>query len=207
MTNPWRVRTEGSLDEIRVPTAVKVLEGLRDGEWEATDEVRGPSDKEWLTLEEHPLFAELVAELTPAAPEPPDETTLDMNPLIDVALVLLIFIILSLTASSLRRAIEIPSELSEEKGPAQQVTTDQIKDRIFRVKIRMQDGTPTVMIEQRKVDVQDLERELKETIRSTGRKEMYVEVADDVPWGIEAQLYDAAKAADIHQIFWPKPKT
>jgi len=26
----------------------------------------------------------------------------------------------------------------------------------------------------------------------------------DVPWGVEARLYDAAKGADVHQIYWPK---
>jgi len=25
-----------------------------------------------------------------------------------------------------------------------------------------------------------------------------------VPWGIEARVYDAAKGADVHQIYWPK---
>jgi len=204
--NGWRVRQEGTDQEIQLAGAVQALEGLRDGDWEATDEVRGPGEKAWLSFEEHPLFAEAVAELTPPPPEPADETTLDMNPLIDVALVLLIFIILSLTASSLRRTIDIPSELSEDKGPSKQVTTDQIKDRIFRVKLRIEDRAPVLIVEQKKVDIKDVEKEIKEIIRTTGRKEMFVEVADDVPWGVEAKLYDAAKAANVLQIYWPKPK-
>ena len=44
----------------------------------------------------------------PPPGEAPDETRLDMNPLIDVALVLLIFFILTTTYESLRRAIDLP---------------------------------------------------------------------------------------------------
>jgi len=43
-------------------------------------------------------------------------------------------------------------------------------------------------------------------VRTTGRKELYADIAADVPWGIEARIYDAAKGAEIHQIYWPKGK-
>ena len=113
----WLVRLDGATDAVSVPTPQRVLEGLRDGDWEPTDAVRGPGDRDWLAIEDHPVFAEAVAEMGPPPPEKPDETRLDMNPLIDVALVLLIFFILTTSYASLRRAIELPPSPSDEEEP------------------------------------------------------------------------------------------
>jgi biopolymer transport protein ExbD len=63
-----------------------------------------------------------------------------------------------------------------------------------------------VLLENKPILVENLEREIAEFVKSTGRKELFAEVAPNVPWGIEAQLYDAAKGAGIHQIYWPKGK-
>ena len=113
----WQIRHEGSPHIVDLPSATRVLEGIRDGDWEATDEVRGPDEKQWQAIEDHPLFAETMAELEPPAMEKPDETRLDMNPLIDVALVLLIFFIITATYSSLRRSLELPP-IQPEEGPS-----------------------------------------------------------------------------------------
>jgi len=200
----WRVRHEGSPTSVQLPSAAKVLEGLRDGDWEATDEVRGPTDARWTTLEEHPVFAEIVEEMTPPPPEPPDETKLDMNPLIDVALVLLIFFILTATYSTLRRSIELPPEPEKDGQTSKPIKIENIKDDVFRVKIWMEDRQPMIKIEDKGIQIDDLDREIEAVVKATGRKKMYVDVAGDVPWGIEAKLYDAAKAAGIHEIYQPK---
>src|SRR5690348_13026470 len=105
----WRVRHQGSPKSKELPGPVEVLEGLRDGHFEATDEVMGPGDLARQPLESHPTFAEAVADLEEPPPRPhPDESRLDMNPLIDVALVLLIFFILTTTYDAIRKVLELP---------------------------------------------------------------------------------------------------
>lgn len=200
----WRIRFEGSPSVVEVPTAAKVLEGIRDGEWEPSDEVRGPGDPGWTPIEDHPQFADPVAEMEPPAAEHPDETRLDMNPLIDVALVLLIFFILTTTYSSLRRTIDVPAE-PEQGEKSKQPTPEELDQRTFHVTCWMEGQKPTVKIEDKLVEVKDLEKEVKAFVQSTGRREMLLEVDGRVPWGIEALIHDAAKAADIHQIY-RKPK-
>jgi biopolymer transport protein ExbD len=201
----WFVRHEGSPTASELPSAQRVLEGLRDGDWEATDEVRGPADRDWVAIEVHPLFAEAVAEMEPPPPPHPDETKLDMNPLIDVALVLLIFFILTATYTTLRRAIELPPEPVEESGkPKQTVKFEDVKDRVFKVKVRMEEGKPVIKIEDRVILLEEVDTAMQEYVQSTGRKELWADIAPDVPWGIEARVYDAAKGADVHQIYWPK---
>lgn len=202
----WLVRHEGSPQSFPVPTAKRVLEGLRDGDWEPTDEVRGPGDPDFVAIEGHPLFADAVAEMAPPPSRPADETHLDMNPLIDVALVLLIFFILTTSYSSLRRVIELPPAPDENK-PAPAVKMKDIEDTVFHVTVWMERDKPVIKIEERggvTVTLDELEYQIAETVRTTGRKEMYADVRGDVPWGVEAKLLDAAKAADIHRIWWPR---
>ena len=202
----WQVRHLGMPEGETLPNAERVLEGLRDGDWDESDDVRGPGELHWLPIELHPHFADAVAEMGPPQPEPPDESRLDMNPMIDVALVLLIFFILTATYTSMRRSIELPPAPTEE-GVSKVVKPSDIQDRIFRVKVSLDTGGATVVkIEDRAVALENLDREFKDHVRSTGRKEMHLTVADDVPWGTEAKIYDAARGAEIHQIYWPKGK-
>ena len=204
----WQVRHLGMPEGESLPNAGRVLEGLRDGDWEPSDDVRGPGEAEWLSIEDHPHFAEAVAEMGPPPPEPVDESRLDMNPMIDVALVLLIFFILTATYTSMRRSIELPPAPTDDAGSRQQVVKkEDIQDRVFRVKVSLDtNGSTIVKIEDRAVPLDAIDRELQDHVRNTGRKEMHLTVADDVPWGTEARIFDAARGAEIHQIYWPKGK-
>src|SRR5260370_30512233 len=92
----WKIRHEGSPKAVEDLTLPEVLEGLQDGLWEPTDEVMGPDDQAWIAIENHPQLEEVAADLElPPGPSHHDETHLDMTPLIDVCLVLLIFFILT----------------------------------------------------------------------------------------------------------------
>src|SRR5436305_1309119 len=112
----WQVRQEGTTTPTVVPTANDVLGGLRDGVWLGSDEVLGPGEGRWVAIETHPAFEEAAAELEAPLKVEEDETTLDMNPLIDVCLVLLIFFILTITYETLKRAIDLPQSEDEKKG-------------------------------------------------------------------------------------------
>jgi len=199
----WEIRLEGAMNPAPVASAVAVLEGLRDGEWEPSDAVRGPRDEFFVAIEDHPVFAEAIAEMGPPPTEQPDETRLDMNPLIDVALVLLIFFILTTSYASLKRAIDLPPAPDQEKGTTQVVKKEDIVDRTFRMKVTLEGTTPVIKLDDRVIALAELNRAVKDHVQATGRKEMFLSVADDVPWGIEAKVYDAAKGAGVHQIYWP----
>src|SRR4051812_36025306 len=98
----WQVRHQGSPRVVRNLTLPQIVEGLRDGLWEPTDEVMGPGETRWRPLESHPQLEEIVLALEPpAAAHPPEATSIDMNALIDVCLVLLIFFILTTSYANL----------------------------------------------------------------------------------------------------------
>jgi biopolymer transport protein ExbD len=204
----WEVRLLGTEVLLPVPTAQAVLDGLRNGDWDPSDEVRAPASREFAAIEDHPTFLEAVAEMGPPPSEKPDETRLDMNPLIDVALVLLIFFILTTSYASLKRAIDLPPAPPDpDAGTRREVVKkEDIQDRTFRIKVTMDGTNPVVKLEDRVVLLDDIDREVKDHVRITGRKELFLSVADEVPWGIEARIYDAAKGAEIRQIYWPSKR-
>ncbi len=198
----WRVRFEGSETIIEVPTAQKVLEGVREGEWEPSDDVRGPIDQSWTPIEEHAQFADAIAEMEPHAEEGPDETRLDMNPLIDVALVLLIFFILTTTYSILRRTIDVPGEpeKQEDKGVKAKPTPQELEERMFKVELWMIDDRARLRINDKIIELEEAEKSLEDAVKATGHREMLLEFDGRVPWGIVAKVIDAAKAADVQNV-------
>src|SRR5689334_19971473 len=111
----WKMRHLGATEFTGDLTPEKIVEGVKEGVWDSTDEVQSPTGKDWTTLELHPQFQEVMAELEPEDHLTHDEEArLDMNPLIDVALVLLIFFILTTTYEELRK--ELPSPPPTPKG-------------------------------------------------------------------------------------------
>lgn len=196
----WLVRREGSPEALSVPSAASVLEGLRDGNWLPTDEVKGPTDAAWRSIESHPTFAEVAEEIEPPKPEGADETTLDMNPLIDVCLVLLIFFILTITYASLERAIEIPPDNPDQKGPSARVEYKDIKDRVFLVRAKMDGDRVVITVDKKETPLEGVSAEIKRIIDATGRKDMVLDIQKDVPWGVETAILDAAKGHGVHDI-------
>ena len=194
--NRWKIRHEGSPDFRDGLTDAEVLQGVREGLWEPTDEVRGPHDAGWVPLESHPHFAEALADYEPPPPpHRPDETKLDMNPLIDVALVLLVFFILTTTYASLRRVMDLPNTNPEEKGVVS-LKQEDVQKVALVVKARPVDGKPQIWIESEAVKESELEEKLGESIRRTGKNRILVDV-EGVPWGTEVAILDAAKGAGV----------
>jgi biopolymer transport protein ExbD len=202
----WLVRLTADPAPRRLSTAAAVLVGVRDGDWETTDEVRGPGDRMWVPIEEHPVFADAVAEMGPPPPEPVDETHLDMNPLIDVALVLLIFFILTATVATLRRTIVLPPPQSEEtQNPTPQAKD--LEDRTFTLMVTLDEREePVVKVStgggaERVIPYDKLEQEMKEVVDSTGRKEMILKMANDVKWKTSVRVHSAATKAGVNKVY------
>jgi len=202
----WLVRQQGSPAAVSVPNAASVVEGLRDGNWLATDEVRGPTDTTWRSIETHPTFREVAEEVEPPRAHSGSDDHLDMNPLIDVCLVLLIFFILTITYASLERAIDVPPVNPDEKGPTNKVQLKDIRDKVFVVMANMDGERAVVKIEQKEVSLDQVLTEMKKVMDTTGRREMVLDVDKDVPWGVVTAILDAAKGNGVHNIIKNKRK-
>ena len=205
MSNLWFVRPEGSTHAgVEFPNPQAVADALRDGEISPSDEVRAPGEATYRPLDMHPVFEELAEELEAPLGEADEETHLDMNPLIDVSLVLLIFFILTATYSTLVRSLDVPAE--PPGGQGAKVTRESIRERSVTVGAKLENGQPAISVEGKPVKLDDLEAELKAISKAGNRQEAYLDVAPDVPWAVTARLFEAARGADVQRIYFRSRK-
>jgi biopolymer transport protein ExbD len=198
----WTIRHAGSPRSVEGLTAAQVIEGLQDGQWEPTDEVRSAEESSWQPIESHPQFAELAAEIeAEALPHREDETRLDMNPLIDVCLVLLIFFILTTSYAVLQKILDMPSTSSKDpKGPLKVVKKEQVDQTMIRVQARMENGMPVIRVEDKPVERYRLTEVLRTYVGSKRSTEVILEASDDVDWGTIVAIQDACAGAGIRHV-------
>ncbi|MBV9121859.1 MAG: biopolymer transporter ExbD [Planctomycetes bacterium] len=160
----------------------------------------GPNDRAWTPIESHPQLEEVVAELEHPVEKPFEaETSLDMNPLIDVCLVLLIFFILTTSYAALQKVLEMPamSNEKEPKGKIRYVQSKDVHNLTIVVKAHLENGKPVIHVEDQVVDPPDLLAAIKQYVQQTGKTEMLIDAGNDVPWGTVVAIQDAAKGAGV----------
>ena len=198
--NLFNVRPQGSPEFVEGVSAEDILDGVKEGLWEPTDEVTGPGETEWQPLELHPVFAGAMADFEPPPPPPPeDETRLDFNPLIDVALVLLIFFMLTATYEQLRKEFTPPpTEREKTQGPKK--TDNDIKKFAIRVTAKMENDQLVYRVENEVVAEDDVEAKFKEWMEKTKYSALAMEIDPKVPGHAVVKIQDAAAGAKISEI-------
>lgn len=198
----WKIRHEGSPRSIEGLGLPQVVEGLQDGLWETTDEVMGPSDRQWIAIENHPQLAEIAADIEPPQPRgEDDETRLDMNPLIDVSLVLLIFFILTTSYAALQKLLEMPKNTS--RNPAGQLvfTPEKVKNLLIKVELRKNPaGAAEILIEDQIVPENELVAAFRRLMKDT-QKSSIVIFDKGAEWGTSVAVQDAAKEAGVERAY------
>jgi biopolymer transport protein ExbD len=214
MSIMFTLRHQGSPQVREGLTLAQIVEGLQDGLWEPTDEIQGPGDRDWRTLEDHPATAEIVAELEAPPPVHHDEGThLDMNAIIDVCLVLLIFFILTASyAAAVQKVIPLSRVVDSQKGKIKVVEPPIIKKFMIRLAATQdKTGRVHVILEDKEVSVWDdtektldrdkLKSEIAKKVRDTNNREMLFE-SQNISWGTAVTIQDTAKAAGINRIHY-----
>jgi len=209
----WQVRHQGSPRSVGGLSLEEIAAGLRDGVWETTDEVKGPGETTWQAIESHPQLAALAEELELPPPRRREEGTyIDMNALIDVCLVLLIFFILTTTyAAAVQKVVPLPAIKADGKK-ARPVKLDEIKKRMIRLVVaRDKAGVPVVRLENQNISVfsQDgsldhdkLRDAIKPYVKGEDGKKEIIFDARDISWGQAIAIQDAAKSAGIRTIHY-----
>jgi len=194
--NAWKFRHEGSPVASADLPFDQMMQGLIDGKIHPEDEVKGPNDTAWVKFEDHPAFAEIVSELEPVEEPPHDEeTNLDMNPMIDVALVLLVFFILTTTYASLQKIIEA-AEATRDKSQTnvRVVPRSEIENTMVYINAVMQNDRPVIYVDKEVVSLDDLENVLRRHARDPNRRTVLLEHDAKVPHGVVIKIQDKAKS-------------
>jgi biopolymer transport protein ExbD len=202
----WKIRHEGSPKSVEVKTLQQVVDGLQDGRWEPTDEVMGPQDTAWVPIENHPQLADIAMDLElPPPAEHDDETKLDMNALIDVCLVLLVFFILTTTYAELQKMIDSPNLTGDADQKLPVVTRKQVEQSMIQVKVTQTDKGPVIRVEGQEVDPERLVPVLKGFV-GPSKVELLIDHDRAVPHGTIVAIEDAAKSAGITKVSIAVPK-
>jgi biopolymer transport protein ExbD len=192
----WNVRHQGSPNATSNLSAQQVLEGMREGIWEPTDEVRADNEMKWQPLEEHPFFAEAVADLEPPPKYVEAETHLDMNPLIDVALVLLIFFILTTTYDALRQVMDMP-QMSKAGQKLKVIADADAKNEYIRVIARMEGDKTVYTVDDQRVSEEQLPTAIGAGVAAK-RNKMIID-AEGVTWDSVVKIIAAGKQKRVEK--------
>jgi biopolymer transport protein ExbD len=199
----WKIRHEGSPQAVEGLSLEDILHGLADGNWEPTDEVMGPNDRDWVRLEDHPQFAEIASELEPHPPRVYGDTDshVDMTALIDVCMVLLIFFILTTSYASLQSRLASP-EVAPKDAQAQAVRVIDDKEvaQCIRVTVTLDGNQPLIKVEDRVVKPAEVEEELKKLVRNSQKTTLLLEVDPKVPVAVSLPIQRDAAAAGMKNI-------
>ena len=207
----WKIRHEGS-PQARTTTPDQIVQGLRDGVWEPTDEVQAPGETTWTALENHPRFAELAEELQNPQPQFDEEERVDMNALIDVCLVLLIFFMMTATyAVAVQKTVPLPTlPEADASKKTRTIHADQVRKQMVTVNARLDgQGRPEILVENQKVDVMKsdgtldadkLRVELQKYTNASPRREEVLLNAKGVSWGMVVAVQDASKSAGVRVV-------
>jgi biopolymer transport protein ExbD len=203
----WRIRHEGSPRSVDDLTLAQVVEGLQDGNWEPTDEVMGPGDTNWVAIENHPTLEEVAADMEPPPPRTyDDETRLDMNALIDVCLVLLIFFMLITTYSVLQARMEQGNVRDDDPSKMKKVTVKEANEQMLYVTVKMENGQPVIRLEDKVEDPGQLRAAFSRAVAGTTKTQLLLEADDDVPHGVVVAIQDAASGARLNSVHLVMPQ-
>lgn len=204
----WKVRHEGSPRTVDNLTPGQIAQGLEEGLWAPTDEVQGPDDTAWTPIENHPIFADVAADLDLTPERKPDEGThLDMTALIDVCLVLLVFFILTTGYAALQKMLEMGRLDLDVKNGVVIVSPKQVDELFLKISVQMEKGEPVIRLENEIVAPGDLPARLLSLVRQTHKVHLFARHDYDVPWGAVVPIHDAAKFAGIQDaVYWEIPR-
>lgn len=202
MAITWRLRHEGSPQPVPHPvTTEQILEGLKDGVYSSTDEVRGPGDQQWERLEKHIYFAEavdLIEESLEEVVHAEEDTNIDMNPLIDVCLVLLVFFILATTLSIMEKVLRLPKNLPP--SDKKYIMKEEDAKKYAMLTLEQKNGATVYKInDYEAANDEVLIRELERLVKD-GKSEIILEVKQGVPFDSYTRAIDAATTAHVTKV-------
>ncbi len=209
----WQLRHEGSPQVVKDLSLQQILDGLRDGQWETTDEVLGPGETQWRQIETHPQLAVLAEELLAPPPARHEEpSSIDMNALIDVCLVLLIFYMITTAYAALvQKSVPLPMTKAEAKG-IRVVRVDEVKSKMILVQAyHDKAGKPVVLVQNQTlkdvlasdgatIDADKLREALRPYVKGEDHKTEVLLDARDITWENTIQIQDGARAAGVQMV-------
>lgn len=191
----WDLRNHDSDSKSILLESIEIQDLIVSGLISINDEIRKEGETSWKTFEDYPEFDDTFP--VKSSIKHDEDENIDMNALIDVCLVLLVFFILLTSYAKLVQHLEAAKTNPDSKIPS--ITTTQA-DQKTKVVIKTEAGKTLFYINEQVVESENLTTALKASARKLKSKDLILFYSDDVPYQAVISIQDAARAADFQQI-------
>lgn len=197
MAADWRVRIEDDDGPGRAVRFERLAQGVQDGVWGPSDQVRAAHDAEWMLIGE----CEALDEFLPRQPlfrrVEGEQAEMDMTPMIDITFQLLIFFMIAATYV-VQKTLDMPPFKTDQQAPAT-VTMAQLAEKNIIVRVS-DDESATV--DGASVPLGELTSALKKAVKQhpAGQPEIALDMADQVTQATVVKVIDAAGGAQIEKV-------
>ncbi len=191
----WDLRNHDSDSKSILLESIEIQDLIVSGLISINDEIRKEGETTWKTFLDYPEFDDTFS--VKSSIKHDEDENIDMNALIDVCLVLLVFFILLTSYAKLVQHLEAAKTNPDSKIPS--ITTTQA-DQKTKVVIKTEAGKTLFYINEQVVESENLTTALKTSARKLKSKDLILFYSDDVPYQAVISIQDAARAADFQQI-------
>ena len=191
----WDLRNHDSDSKSILLESIEIQNLIVSGLISINDEIRKEGETTWKTFLDYPEFDDTFS--VKSSIKHDEDENIDMNALIDVCLVLLVFFILLTSYAKLVQHLEAAKTNPDSKIPS--ITTTQA-DQKTKVVIKTEAGKTLFYINEQVVESENLTTALKASARKLKSKDLILLYSDDVPYQAVISIQDAARAADFQQI-------
>jgi biopolymer transport protein ExbD len=191
----WNLKHHVTDSKSNLLESIEIKDLIASGLISIEDEIRKEGEYAWKTLLDYPEFQEVFSSKSTTKHE--DDDNIDMNALIDVCLVLLVFFILLTSYAKLVQHLESAKTNPDSKIPS--ISTSQA-DQKTKVVIKTEAGKTFFYINEQVVESDNLTSALKASARKLKNKDLILYYSDDVPYQAVISIQDAARASDFQQI-------
>ena len=191
----WDLRNHDSDSKSILLESIEIQDLIVSGLISINDEIRKEGETTWKTFLDYPEFDDTFS--VKSSIKHDEDENIDMNALIDVCLVLLVFFILLTSYAKLVQHLEAAKTNPDSKIPS--ITTTQA-DQKTKVVIKTEAGKTLFYINEQVVESENLTTALKASARKLKSKDLILFYSDDVPSQAVISIQDAARAADFQQI-------
>ncbi len=197
-TGLWRVRGEDATGEGHPIEFPRLVQAVADGVFGEEVQVRGPTDRSWVIVGEHPLLEEHLPRPAILKKRSHENAEMDMTPMIDVTFQLLIFFMI--TASFIvQKTLDMPRSKTDEQSPPSSTTMSELKEENIVVVVK---GGGTITVNDQPVPIDGLTDALKKAAKGRDTVEMVLDVDDNVDHATTVSVLDAAGGAEIERVMF-----
>jgi biopolymer transport protein ExbD len=191
----WRVRKEDASGEGSGLAYADLAHAVADGLLGESDEVRGPLQRQWVRVGEHPDLEEHLPPAPLYKSKSYDEADMDMTPMIDVTFQLMIFFMIT-AAFVVQKTLDVPAAHNQSNAPRRYTMAELARNNVV---VTVKTGG-AITVDGQPVAMEGVLGAVRQAMRGRDNAEMVLDAEDAVEHETVVQVLDAAAGVQIEKV-------